>query len=300
MRHSSATIAAVLSLPAALGSVAIASFEPPPLAFGVVRVARPGDSLTVTMDAGRIVGNNHDKVVSAVFVKPGIIRMHNPVLTAVVTIKCDAKPGTYPVGISAGNASTPAHWAKVRVPPVDEAVREQCRAKVKKLAPDPQEEQWPADRPWPQSDWDVRNFRPGDRILVTDNDDEGHDGELILVSPAFTDAPVLRGAKAVLTTNATIRCDAKPGLYAVYRYRNGRKREMYDRHVWARYRVEPARPGTGDCGTKHATPAAARTGGDRSGGNITAWAVGGALVTAAGAGGLVIVRRARLRRRSHI
>ena len=296
MRRVGVTTAAVLSLPVVLGPAAAASAEPPPLRFGAVRTARPGDSLTVTMEAGRIVGNNHDKVVSVVFVKPGVIRMHNPVLTAVVTIKCDAKPGSYPVGISAGNASTPARWAKVRIPPVDDAAREQCRAKVKHLPPDPQEEQWPADRSWPQSDWDVRNLHPGDRILVTDNDDEGLDGELILVSPAFTDTPVLRGAKAVLTANATIRCDAEPGLYTVYRYRSGPKREKYDPHVWARYRVQPAQPGKGNCGAK--TPAAARAGGDHADGNVAAWAVGGALVVAAGAGGVIIARRARSRRES--
>jgi hypothetical protein len=111
-----------------------------------------------------------------------------------------------------------------------------------------------------------------------------------------------RGVDAPCPTGRTRErnIDLLMWLYAVYLYENDRKRKLYQRHVWARYRVEPARPGTGKCGTKHATPAAARTGGDRTGGNITAWAVGGALVTAAGAGGLVIVRRARSRRKSQI
>ena len=149
-------------------------------------------------------------------------------------------PGTYPVLLrdagDEGAEGHPVHWARVRVEPVDEAARRACHDKVRKLPrPDP-EERWAAGETWPQSVWDVRTFLAGHRITITDNDHEGWEGDISLTSRAFTDRPVLRGAKAVLTATTTLKCDAAPGLYVVYQHYAGQSGPA---KPWARLGAVP-------------------------------------------------------------
>ncbi|MFI1363307.1 hypothetical protein [Streptomyces griseochromogenes] len=134
----------------------------------------------------------------------------------------------------------------MRVEPADAATRRACRDKV-----------WDAKDPRPQSDGDVRTFRAGSRITVTDNHDGGSDGLVTLTSPVFTDRPTLRGVRAVLTATTTLKCDAAPGLYPIYRHRPD------DRHdssnpPWARLRIAHAAPAAA-CSTSQATAHPSRT-----------------------------------------
>ncbi|MGW1195163.1 hypothetical protein ACWD4B_04790 [Streptomyces sp. NPDC002536] len=179
-----------------------------------------------------------------------------------------------------------ASWTEVRVQDVGSAARRQCHDDEKdRPVADSPEEQWPANTPWPESPWDVRSFRPGDRVVIDDSGDEGRDGEVTFVSPAFADKPVGRGAKASLTAATTVKCDAKAGLYPVHRHLDGSTDGPADKEVWARYRVTPA-----DLGKAGTCRAADHDGGVGTG--TIAAAAGGAAVLAA-AGAVVVVRRAR-------
>ncbi|MEU6556363.1 hypothetical protein ABZ915_39880 [Streptomyces sp. NPDC046915] len=249
----------------------------------------PGDTLTVTAKSGQAAYG--DTVHSTVFLAAGRLRMMTPVLEATVTIACDARPGTYPVTRTAagaeGPAGHPAHWARLHVEPADEAARRACRDKVKKIPPPDREEHWPADDTWPQSEWDVRTFQAGNRITITDNDDEGMDGDITLNSPAFTDRPTLRGARAVLTATTTLRCDAAPGLYIVYRH-DVDQDQGHSGKPWARLRIAPAARASA-CSTQAAAHSSrtSRTA-------VVAWTAGSVLLIAAA--GAALLLRARTRR----
>ncbi len=228
-------------LPLLAAGPAAASPTGAQLPYGGVQSVRPGALLTVTAGSGQAA--NGDTVDSPVFLAPGRLRMMTPVLTTTVAIACDAKPGAYPVTLSrAGDEKPtehPARWARVRVQPADDAARQACRDKLKHLPAADREEHWAADTSWPQSDWDVRGFPAGSHVTITDNEDEGLDGQVTLSSSAFTGRPTLRGARAVLTGTATLRCDAAPGLYAVYRHLPGQD-QARDAEPWARLRVTGA------------------------------------------------------------
>ncbi|OIK23276.1 hypothetical protein [Streptomyces malaysiense] len=249
---------------------------------------RPGDTLTVDARSGE--ASYGDTVHSSAFVAPGRLRMMDPLLTTTVTIACDARPGTVPVlrrgAGDVGPDEHPLRWARVRVRPAGEAARRACRDRVKELPTPDLEERWAPSDTWPQSEWDVRTFRAGSRVTITDNDDEGADGEISLTSRAFADRPVLRGARAVLTATATLKCGAAPGLYVVYRHDAGQRGP--DRR-WARLRVAPASPAKA-CSTDRA--AARATGASPT--SVLAWTAGGVLLAATA--GMALVRRARVRR----
>ncbi|UXY33141.1 hypothetical protein [Streptomyces sp. HUAS TT20] len=288
-RLRTATWAALpLLLPLLAAGPASASSSSPTLPLRSVRSVHPGDTLTAIAKDGQAAYG--DIVHSSVFIAAGKLRMMDPLLTTTVTIACDARPGTYPVVLYGANAEGPAGhpapWARVQVEPADEDARRACRDKVKNMPPPDREERWAANDTWPQSEWDVRTFRAGSRITITDNDDEGKDGYITLTSRAFTDRPTLRGAKAVLTATTTLKCDATPGLYVVYRHDVGQ--DGPDR-AWARLRVSPA-PRAGACSTQAAPPTSrsSRTA-------LVAWSVGGVLL--ASAVGAALLLRARSRRR---
>ncbi|MFJ3309448.1 hypothetical protein ACIPSA_41665 [Streptomyces sp. NPDC086549] len=286
-RLRTATWAALpLLLPLLAAGPASAASSSPTLPLRSVRSVHPGDTLTAIAKDGQAAYG--DTVSSSVFLAAGKLRMMAPLLTATVTIACDARTGTYPVLLNGAGAEGPAghpfHWAQVRVEPADEAARSACRDKVKKMPPPDREERWAADDTWPQSPWDVRTFKAGSRITITDNDDEGSDGYITLSSRAFTDRPVLRGAKAVLTATTTLKCDAVPGLYVVDRHDVGQKGP--DR-VWARLRIAPAAR-AGACSTQ----AAHSSGASRTA--LVAWSAGGVLL--ASAVGAALLLRARSRR----
>ncbi|MGW4981926.1 hypothetical protein [Streptomyces mirabilis] len=199
--------AAVVALPLLLPLLAAgpaSAAEPAPLLLGSVRSAHPGDTLAVIAASGQSL--NGDTITSPVLLKAGRMRMTAPRLTAAVTIACDARPGTYPVTLTSAGASRPAEhvapWAHIRVEPADEAARRACRTEVKKMPPPDREEHWAAHTTWPQSEWDVRSFRAGSRITITDTDDEGLDGDIALSPSDFADRPVLCGARAVPTQRA--------------------------------------------------------------------------------------------------
>lgn len=282
-----------LLLPFLAAGPASAAPSPPPLPLGSIRPVHPGDTLTVTAKSGQAA--NGDTVNSPVFVAAERMRMMAPLLTATVTIACDARPGTYPVSLTGagaeGPADHPARWARVRVEPADEAARRACRDKVKKMPPADREEHWPANETWPQSTWDVRTFQAGSRITITDNDDEGLDGEVTLTSRAFTDKPTLRGARAVLTATTTLRCDAAPGLYAVYRH--GPDQDAgHPAKPWARLRIASATQ-AGACSTQAAghSSGTSRT-------TVVAWTTGGIVVAAAA--GTALLLRSRSRRSNFV
>ncbi|MER6377030.1 hypothetical protein ABT255_54190 [Streptomyces mirabilis] len=284
--------AAVVALPLLLPLLAAGSAsaaEPAPLPLGSVRSVHPGDTLAVTAASGQAV--NGETITSPVLLKAGRMRMTTPRLTAAVTIACDARPGTYPVTLTGAGDTRPAEhgapWAHVRVEPADEVARRACRDKVKKMPPPDREEHWAANTTWPQSEWDVRSFRAGSRITITDNYDEGMDGVIALSSPAFADRPVLRGARAVLTATATLRCDAVPGLYLVYQ-RTPYQGENHPNQPWARLRITPASRTTA-CSTQQA---AHPSGTSRT--EVVAWAAGGGLLAAAGT--TLLLKRSRSRR----
>ncbi|WP_331765186.1 hypothetical protein OG747_51090 (plasmid) [Streptomyces sp. NBC_01384] len=286
--------AAVVALPLLLPLLAAApasAAEPAPLPLGSVRSVRPGDTLAVTAASGQAA--NGDTITSPALLKAGRMRMTAPGLTATVTIACDARPGTYPVTLTSAGAARPAEhgapWARVRVEPADEAARRACRDKVKKMPPPDREEHWAANTTWPQSEWDVRSFRAGSRITITDNDDEGLDGVITLSSPSFADQPVLRGARAVLTATATLRCDAAPGLYPVYRHAPDQGKS-HPNQPWARLRIAPASR-TSTCPAQQAARPS-RT----SLTEVAGWAAGGVLLAAAAAGTALLLKRFRSRR----
>ena len=291
MNRSRAALAAALLLGCAVATAPpAAADEPLPYAPGKVHLVRPGDVLAVTVGEGKL--ENGDVVTSKAFLADGVLRMHAPRLTATVAIKCDATPGIHPVEIQ------PPAWARtsehgtpfttVRVEKADDAAVRECRTKLKNLAPDSKEEQWPKGTKWPRTEWDVRSFPAGSRVVATSI---GHDfdGSVSLVSPAFADKPVLSGGKAEQSATATIRCDAKPGLYPVYQYDKDASSKARP-EVWARYRVVPADEATGRaCRTEKQALAA-----DDSRTPAVAWAVGGAALVGV-AGALFLIRRARSR-----
>ncbi|WP_406179355.1 hypothetical protein [Streptomyces sp. NBC_01006] len=282
MRVGVVAVLAVLLLPAvAGGALAVPAVDPPaPTPEGAQLSARPGERLTFTV-ASYLPGRNGDWVVSEIFVEHGTLRMNDPVITAVATVACDTPPGVYPVertgpGGPAKGAKGDA-WVTVKVADIGEAERKACPGMVAALPPDQPEERWPAGDSWPQSSWDVRTFRPGERVTLTGSDADLMYGDT-LTSPGFTNRPVMHGAKAVMTV-AVIRCDAEPGLYKV--------RWVGTDQVWARYRVarthDTARRACGGEAAKTAT------------GQAAAWLLGAgtAALAAAGAVTWVLVRRRR-------
>ncbi|MFJ6484523.1 MULTISPECIES: hypothetical protein [unclassified Streptomyces] len=210
--------------------------------------------------------------------------MNDPVISAVATVACDARPGVYPVERSGPGGPTKGAkgdvWVTVKVADIDESERTACPAEVAALPPEQQEERWPAGDSWPQSPWDVRTFWPGEKMTPTGSDADLGYGDT-LTSPGFTGEAVMSGAKAVLTAKAVVRCDAQPGLFEV--------RWVGRDEVWARYRVAPidevARRACRD-------QQAALAGGQSAG--RAAWLVGAAAaLAAAGAGTYVLFRRRR-------
>ncbi|MBT2404903.1 hypothetical protein [Streptomyces sp. ISL-21] len=218
---------------------------------------------------------------SEIFIEHGTLRMNDPVITAVATVACDTPPGVYLVE-QTGPGGPPKGakgdvWVTVKVADIGEAERKACPGMVAALPPEQPDERWPAGDSWPQSPWDVRTFKPGDKVTPTASDAELGFGKT-LASPGFTDQPVMSGAKAVLTATATIRCDAQPGLYEV--------RWVGRNEVWARYRVAQTDDATRRACQDHATEPAT--------GQLTPWLVGGAAaLAAAGVGTYVLVRRRR-------
>ncbi|MFB0620301.1 hypothetical protein [Streptomyces sp. AGS-58] len=132
----------------------------------------------------------------------------------------------------------------------------------------------------------MRTFRAGSRITITDNDDEGSDGDITLAYRAFTGRPVLRGAKAVLTATPTLSCDSGRGIYVVYRHDVD---QTGPDKPWARLRIAPAAPGK-KCLAQHST-GSSRTA-------TLVWAAGGVLLTAAVGTGFLL--RARSRRATSV
>ncbi|MGI5398770.1 hypothetical protein ACQEVG_04795 [Streptomyces sp. CA-135486] len=278
MSHLRAAAAALLSLGCVLGTAAPAlAADPLPYGPKNTRPVRPGDVLTVDLRAGEVA--NGLTVRSKAFLSAGILRMDAPRLTATVAVKCDAQPGTYPVLLGDDGSL----FTKVRVEKADAAALQKCRTKLKNLPPTSKEEHWDEGAPWPQTEWDVRAVPAGGRITASDS--TASDGAVTLNSPAFTGKPVLRGGKNVLTATATIACDAKPGLYAVYRDDKNDPRPEARRAVWARYRVVSA---TGGCDTGRKP--LARDSAD-AGAPTAAWAGGGAVALTAVAGAVVVLRR---------
>lgn len=277
-----------LLLPLAAAGHASAAPSTPSLTYGSVTPVRPGDTLTVDARSGEAAYG--DTLHSSAFVATGTLRMMHPLLTTTVTIACDARPGVLPVtrrgAGDTGPDEHPLRWARVRVRPVGEEARRACRDKVRHLPAPPREERWAPDSTWPQSEWDVRAFRAGSRVTVTDNDDEGADGDISLTSRAFADRPVLRGARAVLTATATLKCGTKHGLYVVYRHDS---RLSDPARPWARLRVTAA-----SAGKACSTDQAAHTLGTSSRTGVLAWTAGGVFLAAAA--GTALVRRARSRR----
>lgn len=213
-------------------AVATQSEDPPDSTppMGAQLSARPGERLSFAMPS-YLPGLNGDWVVSEIFVEHGTLRMNDPVITAAAIVRCDTRPGVYPVETAgpdsrAGGAKGNV-WVTVEVADIDEAERKACPAKVAALPLEQPEEHWPAGESWPQSPWDVRTFKPGDKVTLTGSDADLRFGDT-LTSPGFTSRAVMHGAKG-MSAAAAIRCDAKPGLYEVHWVGGG--------EVWARYRV---------------------------------------------------------------
>lgn len=283
-----------LLLPLLAAAPASASQSTASLPYGSVRSVRPGDQLTIAAKYGkdgRYEAGYGDIMRSSVFTAAARLRMMNPLLTTTVTISCEAKPGTYPVLLhgagGVGQDEHPIHWARVLVEPADEAARRACHDKVKKLPRPNPEERWAAGAAWPQSEWDARTFRAGSHITITGSEAEASDGDS-LTSRAFTDRPVLRDGKAALIATATLKCDAAPGLYVVYRHDAGQSGPA---KPWARLRIAGAARGKA-CSTEQS--AASHFGTSCLG--VAAWTAGGTLLTA-GAGAALFLR-ARSRRGS--
>ncbi|MFF3431736.1 hypothetical protein [Streptomyces sp. NPDC002602] len=280
-----ATALALLLIPAAEGSAsATPTADPPtPTLAGAQLSARPGERLTFAV-ASSLPGKNGNWVSSEIFIQHGTLRMNDPVITAVATVGCDTPPGVYPVEQTGPggplNGAKGDVWVSVKVADIGEAERKACPGKAAALPPEQPDERWPAGDPWPQSSWDVRTFKPGDKVTPTASDAELGFGNT-LASPGFTDQPVMSGAKAVLTATAVIRCDAGPGLYEVRWVGRG--------EVWARYRVARSDDANGRACQDQATEPAA--------GQVTPWLLGAAALAAAGVVTCVLVRRRR--RASH-
>lgn len=272
-------------LAAGPASATVAESKPAPtLTYKSTIGVRPGDTVTAHTYAGDF--GYGDTLRSSVFVASGKLRMVDPRLTTTVVIACDARPGTYPVFRrdlgTVGAEEHPLRWARVRVAPADEAARRACRDKVRALPPASHKERWAPDSTWPQSPWDIRTFRPGGHVTITDNDHEGSDGDFTVTSPAFTDHPVLRGARAVLTATATVGCDVKPGVYPLYRRDTT---QDLPRELWGRLRVTPAAPGKVCTAQQQDT---------NHSGSI-AWTAGGAALLAAVCTAFALRRRSRTR-----
>ncbi|MCJ0871802.1 hypothetical protein [Streptomyces sp. AP-93] len=271
---------ALLLMPSAGSAFAVRTADQPtPLPAGARLSARPGEPLTFTLPAS-LPGKNGNRVVSEIFVEPGTLRMNDRVITAVATVACDTPPGIYPVRQTGPGGPTEGArgeaWVTVEVADIGAAERGACPGKVASLPPEQPEEHWPAGRSWPQSPWDVRTFGPGDEVTPTASDASAGYGDT-LTSPGFTGKAVMRGAKAVVTATATIRCDAGPGLYEV--------RWAGRDEVWARYRVAgPADPNRPACRDRAAEPAPGRA----------PWLAGtAAALGAAGVAAYAVTRRVR-------
>ncbi|WP_372407310.1 hypothetical protein [Streptomyces luteireticuli] len=286
---------AVLLL-AVLGTAAAPVDDAPPalpLVPAGVHTVRPGDRLTVTARDGE--AGNGDVVLSDAFTARATLRMRAPLLTATVTVACDAAPGDHRVETNLpparGAAAHPALRTTLRVRDADTEARRECRDRQRDHpAPaDPPEERWPARTTWPQSPWDVRTFAPGSRVRLTDNQDEGaDDGAVSMVSPAFElPAPARDRGRAVKVATATISCGARPGVYPVYR--EGPVATGSTKEVWARYRVAEAAAGSTTC----RTPAP----GGRREHSALPWAVGGGALAVALLGASGALARVRARRK---
>ncbi|MFI8392324.1 hypothetical protein [Streptomyces sp. NPDC085540] len=118
----------------------------------------------------------------------------------------------------------------VKVADIGESERTACPGKVAALPSEQLEEPWPAGGSWPQSPWDVRAFRPGEKVTPAGSDADLGYGDT-LTSAGFTEEVVMSGAKAVVMATAVVRCDAQPRLFEV--------RWVGRSEVWARYRVAP-------------------------------------------------------------
>lgn len=95
---------------------------------------------------------------------------------------------------------------------------------------------------WPEEGTpQPRDARPGDTLLVSTNDGVAHPQDTVR-SPVFTEPVTLHGAKSSYVTAATVRCDAKPGVYPVYLVG-----EQRDSTVWAKVRVQPTSVPTAAC-----------------------------------------------------
>ncbi|MFE1872663.1 hypothetical protein ACFW9N_17410 [Streptomyces sp. NPDC059496] len=278
MRTGGATVLALLLMmtPAASAFATQAADPPAPLSDGDQLTARPGERLTFRSPP-HLLGWIGDSVTSKIFIHQAMLKMHDPVITAEATVACDTPPGVYPVGRAMprpdGEPVDAAPWVTVKVVDIDAAERAACPGKVAALPPEQVEEQYPADSAWPHSPWDVRTFQPGEKVTPTETV-TGYDERL--TSRGFTDRPVMRGVKAVVTATATIRCDAEPGLYEV--------RWVGKDEVWARYRVAPI---------DDATRASCRDGTWHLATGRTPWLVGGAAAALAAAGAYALVRRRR-------
>lgn len=296
MRPAAAGTAALALLLLPSGGIACAASPPQPptpLPVGARLSASPGDRLTFTAPPG-LPGMNGKWIVSTIFVQHGTLRMDDPVTTAVATVACDTPPGVYPVETNMPEGPAKGvkgnTWATVEVADLGEAERAACPAKVAALPPERLEERWPADASWPRSPWDVRTFRPGARVTPTAAA-QGYDEHLI--SPGFTDEPVMRGTKAVVTATATIRCDAEPGLYEV--------RWLGRDEVWARYRVAGTGGESGgpcqDGAVGRTAERTAERAAERDAGR-TPWLVGAAVAVLglAGAAAYALTRRRRRER----
>ncbi|GAA2926028.1 hypothetical protein GCM10020221_22440 [Streptomyces thioluteus] len=295
--RTAATAAPLLLLGTALPAASATAADAPPalpLVPAAVRSVRPGDRLTVTARDGE--AGNGDVVLSDAFTARGTLRMRAPLLTATVTVACDAAPGDHRVETNLppaqGGAAHPAFRTTLRVRDADARARRECRDRQRDHpAPaDPPEERWPAHTSWPQSPWDVRSFAPGSRVRLTDNEDEGvDDGAVTMISPAFAAAaPARDRGRAVKVAMATISCGTKPGVYPVYR--KGPVATGSTKEVWARYRVTEASAGSTACRETAADPGPEH--------RALPWAVGGGALAVAllGAGGaLARVRRTRRR-----
>ncbi|WP_328786546.1 hypothetical protein [Streptomyces sp. NBC_00273] len=225
---------------------------------------------------------------SEIFIEHGTLRMNDPVISAVATVACDTQPGVYSVERTGpGGPAKGAKgdiWVTVKVADIGESERTACPGKVAALPPEQSEERWPAGDSWPQSPWDVRTFRPGEKVTPTGSDADLGYGDT-LTSAGFTEEAVMSGAKAVLRATAVVRCDAQPGLFEV--------RWAGRDEVWARYRVAPidevARQA---CRDQEAKPAGGQPAGR------AAWPVGtaaalAAALSVAGVGAYVLFRRRR-------
>lgn len=294
MGISRAVVATVLSLGCTVGTAGPAAADGTlPYAPGKVLPVRPGDILTATLPDGKLpdgLRHNRDVVTSPAFLTDGVLRIHAPLLTATVAIKCDAKPGVQKVEIlppaGARDSNHGPLFTQVRVEKADAATASTCRSKLKNLPPDSKEEQWPKETDWPATDWDVRVFPAGSKVEAHST---LHSFDGPLVSPAFADRPVMHERKSEEWATVTIKCDAKPGLYPVY---------QHDEHapdakqkVWAHYRVAPADESTRrSCAA--GKPALA---GANSSTKLVTWTAAGGATLAAVAGALLIIRRRRSR-----